>query len=342
MSSRARAQDGGRAGSDQGVPILTLFSSPKPFVDPHISTIQRNAIRSWLSLGGEVEVLVIGDEPGVAETCQQLGVRHLPDVERNASGTPLLDSIFERARGAASARLLVYVNADILFTSDLVNAAKDVSGQAAQFLMVGQRWDMAITQKLSFEPGWEEDFRLRVRQEGRLHPPAGSDYFVFPKECFVEMPRFALGRAGWDNWMIYKARKSGWLVVDSTASLMAVHQDHDYSHLPHGRPHYRLPESEANVRLAGGRRTMFTLEDADRQLVDGQLRKLPRSWERFRRAIEVYPLVNLHSPILGEITFGLTHPVKAWGEWRGRLLGWLRGTTGSKKVSDEPQRTSQG
>ena len=49
------------------MPTLTLFTSPKPFTNPHIAVIQRNAIRSWLNLGAEVEVLLLGEEEGLAE-----------------------------------------------------------------------------------------------------------------------------------------------------------------------------------------------------------------------------------------------------------------------------------
>ena len=71
--------------------LLTIFTAPKPFTNPHIATIQRNAIRSWLALP-EVEVVLIGEEAGMAEVAVELGVRHIPDVKRNASGTPLMRS----------------------------------------------------------------------------------------------------------------------------------------------------------------------------------------------------------------------------------------------------------
>ncbi len=32
-------------------PALTLFTAPKPFTNPHIALIQRNAFRSWQALG---------------------------------------------------------------------------------------------------------------------------------------------------------------------------------------------------------------------------------------------------------------------------------------------------
>ncbi len=52
--------------------LLTIFTAPKPFSDPHINVIQRNAIQSWLHLGNEVEVLLIGNEAGMHELAEKL------------------------------------------------------------------------------------------------------------------------------------------------------------------------------------------------------------------------------------------------------------------------------
>ena len=96
------------------MPNLTLFTAPKSFTNPHIAMIQRNAIRSWQQLGSEVEVLLLGDEEGMAEEAQKLGVSQIKEVKRNSSGTPLISSLFETARRRNSSPLLAYVNTDIL------------------------------------------------------------------------------------------------------------------------------------------------------------------------------------------------------------------------------------
>jgi hypothetical protein len=271
--------------------VLTIFSAPKPFTDPHIAIIQRNAIGSWMRLP-EAEVFLVGDEPGLAEVAYEFGVQYLPDVARNAEGTPLVSSIFSLARQASSAPLLVYVNADILLTPDLVDSARKVVSMARKFLIVGQRWDLDITRPLDFIGDWVERLQSDARARGELHRPMGSDYFIFPRDCFSDMPDFAIGRAGWDNWMIYRSRKEGWATVDATASIMIVHQNHDYGHLPGGQPHYKLPETYENIRLAGGREvTRFTLLDTNRKLVDGRLRRPDWSGERFIRWLETFPLL---------------------------------------------------
>ena len=49
--------------------FLTIFTAPKPFTNPHINIIQRNAIQSWMRLK-DVEVLLIGDEAGIPEAAE--------------------------------------------------------------------------------------------------------------------------------------------------------------------------------------------------------------------------------------------------------------------------------
>lgn len=300
------------------MPLLTIFTAPKPFTDPHIALIQRNAIRSWLALGEQVEVLLVGQEAGLAETAAELGVRHLPEVERNAYGTPLIRSIFDLARRHGSGSLLAYVNADIVLMPDFLAAAQAVSAQTARFLIVGQRWDLDVRRPLDFGPGWDESLRDWLRAGGRLHPAGGSDYFIFPRACFEQVPAMAVGRAGWDNWMIYEGRRQGMAVIDATAAIQIIHQDHDYAHLPQGQPHYRLPETDENVRLGGGKLTIFKLADASHTFAAGKLARLPLTWRRLRREVEIFPLVRLRSMALGWLFFAIFHPYKAYAEWRSR------------------------
>ena len=267
--------------------FLTIFSAPKPFTNPHIATIQRNALLSWLHLGDEVEVLLVGEEPGLTEVAAETQVTLLSQVIRNDSGTPLVSSIFSLTRQHSHSPLLAYVNADMLFLPDFIQAAEAVVKRLEHFLVIGQRWDLDQRTLLDFSPGWETCLRTDVSQRGRLHTPSGSDYFIFPRNLFTEMPDFAIGRAGWDNWMIYNARQQGWPVVDATPSILAIHQDHDYSHLPGGQSHYNLAESRQNENLAGGATNLFMVLDSDRQLVDGQIRNPKPSLLRILRRAEV-------------------------------------------------------
>ena len=66
----------------------------------------------------------------------------------------------------------------------------------------------------------------------------------------------------------------------------------DYAHLPGGRIHYDQPESNENLRLAGGKRFIFTLLDANRVLVDGKLKPYPRNWSKMVREFEIQPVLH--------------------------------------------------
>ncbi len=252
--------------------LITIFSAPKPFKDPHITTIQRNALGSWLHLGPEVEVLLIGDEEGLAETAAEYGVKHLPQVACSAAGTPLISSIFQLAQLHSTSPLLAYVNADILLLPEFVEMPQRVMEQVDKFLLVGQRWDLDVTAPLSFGPHFAEQLCADALKNGRLHPPAGSDYFIYPRGLFRDIPDFSVGRAGWDNWMLYHAFTQPWPLIDATPSILVVHQNHDYAHLAGGAIHYDHQETYQNVELAGGEGHMYMLLDAQKELVNGTIR----------------------------------------------------------------------
>lgn len=298
---------------------LTLFTAPKAFINPYIALIQRNAIRSWLQLGSEVEVLLLGDEDGMAEEAEKLGVRQIKDIKRNASGTPLISSLFDTARAQNNSPLLAYVNADILLFPDFLSAAQKTLAQTNRFLMVGQRWDLEVTRELDFSTGWQLRLKQECTEKGSLHKPTGSDYFIYPRDCFESIPDFAIGRAGWDNWMIYQSRNEGWKTIDSSAEIQIIHQNHDYSHLPGGQAHYHLPETDENIKLAGGRRTIFNLPDANFIYLEGQIKRVKWNVNRLLREIEIFPLITLNSIYLAEIMHLLLHPRKLWAAIRAKF-----------------------
>ena len=146
------------------------------------------------------------------------------------------------------------MNADILLLSDFTEAASRAAAWKPRFLMVGQRWDLDVTEPLAFgEKDWERDLRARVERSGALHPPSGSDYFVYPRAALGALPPFAVGRPGWDNWMIYHARGRKMPVVDATGSTLVIHQNHAYRHVKQGTGlAWEGPEGDRNLELIGG------------------------------------------------------------------------------------------
>jgi len=266
---------------------ITIFTAPKPFTDPHVNVIQRNAIRSWLELGDDVDVLLLGDEDGMEEFAAELGVRQIKDIECSELGTPLVSSLFGTARENSTTDLLAYVNADIILLPDFVSSAVLMQQKSDKFLLVGQRWDLEITDEINFTSGWRDELKDKMKNSGNIHPPTGSDYFTYTRNVYKNTPEFTIGRAGWDNWFIYHAVTQPWIAADATESITVIHQNHDYSHLPDSKPHYTQPETFENIKIAGGRKNMYFLYDVNHVLVDGSINRKKLDLYRLIRKLEV-------------------------------------------------------
>jgi hypothetical protein len=256
--------------------FLTIFTAPKPFTNPHINIIQRNALAAWTRLT-DVEVILIGDESGIPATAREFGVKNVPQVERDGNGIPIVSAVMDIGHKFSASPLLCYVNADMILMSDLVRATRQVSAQARDFLLVGQRWDLEITQPYDFSGDWESRLCREVMLRGRFYSPWGIDYFIFPRHLYTEIPDFTIGRPAWDNWMVYHAVTSFGMSIDASRDVFVVHQNHDYSHLPGNRPPYGSEVAKSNLTKAGGRKHVFNILDTNRELVGGRiLRPQPR------------------------------------------------------------------
>lgn len=242
--------------------MLTIFTIPKSFNDPDINIIQRNAIKSWLRLEPKCQIILFGDDKGVAEAAQEFGALHIPNIRKTEFGTPLLDDVFNSAQKLASNDFLMYINADIILTSDTMPAIQKI--KAPLFLINGRRWDLNVKEEINFsDPRWEDNLRQRIAKEGVLHGFSGIDYFVFPRNLPHDLPSFAVGRPGWDNWLIYRIRSLKIPVVDATDAITVVHQNHESSHARIKKDIFKQEEARRNLALAGGFSHFLTLRDAD-------------------------------------------------------------------------------
>ena len=231
--------------------MLTLFACPKPFTDPQIRLIQRNALASWLTLTPQAEVILFGDEEGIADTCREFGVRHVPKVERNALATPLLNDVFHCAEKMATGPLLCYVNADIILMSDFTDAIRLCERNHGAWMMGGRPWDLNIQHRLVIADNWQAKLGEAARANGVLRWAGACDYFVFTKGLWGNLPPMALGRSYFDLALLYLARKSGAALIDATEFVTAVHQSHAYAPHLSGEGYTGNPEAMENVRLAG-------------------------------------------------------------------------------------------
>jgi hypothetical protein len=210
--------------------------------------------------------------------------------------------LFKQAQQLSARKLFCYVNSDIILMSDFMRAIQRVVGQRSRFLMVGHRWNLNVKEAFEFKPDWEEKLRSHARKLGTLARPSCIDFFVFPRGLLGEIPPFAIGRPRWDNWMLYRARSMRVPLIDATPVVMAVHQNHDYSHHPQGEDpsggvvYLKSDEALTNEKLAGDLLHLFTLSDATHLLTPQKLR-LTYDLEHLFRHCHALPILYPWLPL---------------------------------------------
>jgi hypothetical protein len=252
--------------------MITIFTIPKAF-SGQISLIQRNALESWVTLQPECEIFLMGDDEGIAQAAKEFKCRHFSDIEKSKFGTPLLSSAFALARKHAKNNILMYVNADIILLSNIAAAVKPVDFK--DFMIVGRRYDLNVNYLVDFKDSQVKKLLSdKIASQAVLHGYSGTDYFIFKKNAVLDMPSFAVGRQGWDNWFIWKMRREKVPVIDATSTIIAVHQNHDYSHSEFGQVNRVAgPELDYNYKLAGGFNHFLTIRDANLVLNNGRIEK---------------------------------------------------------------------
>ena len=277
--------------------MLTLFAIPKNFRG-HIATIQRNAIASWTRLTPRPEILLFGNEEGAAEISRELGLRHIPEVARNEFGTPLVGELFRQAEKLATTPLIGYVNSDIILTDDFISALDRVRPQYEKFMMVGRRWDLDWNQPLDFsQPGWAQSMRANALRANVQRPGNYIDYFVYSRGLCNGLLPLAIGRFTWDNYILWYARSRGAELVDVSGAVVAIHQNHDFSHHPQGKTGIRQgPERKRNREMVGGWWHMYTIEDANQILAADGVRPSHRHAWLMAKRLWSHPLTILQLP----------------------------------------------
>jgi hypothetical protein len=275
--------------------MITFFTTAKPFTG-HNGVIQRNALKSWALAAPKAEVILFGDEEGAAEAAQELGIRHVADVERvregvfnnpgfasSNPGLKVIRSFFDAAQRIATNEIVCYANCDIVVMEDFAAAGGKVAARQKEFLMVGRRWNIDAKEPMAFEQSdWKEKLRRRVQAEGTQSSGDWIDYFVFRRGFYLgKIPEMVIGRVYWDQWLVWKAREMGAVVVDASEAVMAVHQNHDYGYHPAGKEGVWTDEvAQRNYELAGGRWHLRTIDDATHVLGPSGLEAHPARGKR--------------------------------------------------------------
>ena len=253
--------------------MITLFATPKNFTGI-FKTIQLNALRSWRAISPDIQIIIFGDSEGSRESAEEIAGEYIPEVRSSSSGVPLLSDLFRQADKIARFPTIIFVNADIILPANLLENIYIVSQKFNRFLIVGHRWDMDLDKIIDFDD--EKNCNLfweRVKTDSHKHACTGIDYFIYKRNQWGKIPDFIIGRPGYDNWLIWKARHNLIPVIDVSTEIRAVHQNHDFNFHNLTADPKIVPEPDGimNQKLHQGR--TLNLLDCNYHIENGKIYK---------------------------------------------------------------------
>ncbi len=168
----------------------------------------------------------------------------------------------------------------ILFGDD--DGAAEVCGEFGlrheRFLMIGQRWDTDITAPIEFaNQRWSDSLRALVQRTGFRQKRHYVDYFLFSRGLYDQVPPLVVGRSWWDHWLVWKALSRRVPVIDCSAAVVAVHQNHGYLYHPLGKEGTNDDDlARRNKALAAnGKQLRFTVDATYSFTQKGHIRRTP-------------------------------------------------------------------
>ena len=94
-----------------------------------------------------------------------------------------------------------------------------------------------------FEDGWHEELSEKVADQGGLMADCAIDLFAWKGLVWSQIPKFAIGRYAWDNWLVGEAANRSMPIVDVSAVVKLIHQFHCIVQ-------WNDPDAQANFKKA--------------------------------------------------------------------------------------------
>jgi hypothetical protein len=304
--------------------MITFLSSPKAFEGKTLID-QTRAIRSWMSVHPDVEVILFGKALGAKELSEELGFVYCPEVDTAESGVPLFNAIVQMAQTRAKHDLQVYLNCDIILTPYFYSAMGPMPWK--RFLVIGQRItvDKQVSIDVSNYDILIELNRLASIGKVRLGSPNAIDYFMFPRGLWHSLPPVIIGRAFYDGALLAHCLRNNIPIVDATFSSPVLHPEHEYQHVKGGKSEvWKGHDAKLNQRRNGIKHSSPSTSDAQWRIEAGVITK-NTGRQDWLRALELkcrfvwgIPMIGLGMRIVWRVfrAIGLVKPADPPTQYR--------------------------
>jgi hypothetical protein len=189
------------------------------------------------------DIILFGADEGVDRVAKQYDVRHSPKIDKNELGDLSMRSIFREIDKHSSTDWICYIDTDAILLDDFVPNFNYLVSQFPEFVSCAGRWDANIPEIIDFtKEDWQQKVLDAVYKLGRR----GSDYCIYPRSFYRDMPDYSIGKGHWDGWRMGLPLTRGVPLVNIERSCKVVHQKHGHRFSGH-------PGSARNKRLSKGR-----------------------------------------------------------------------------------------
>ena len=220
--------------------LVTIFTTFKETAQRE--HIQSNTVFNWASLGSDIQPLLFTNSSESDSHLVRLAIQHKwkvqPLTRTNQYGLPFFKDMYHSAAHITDSLFYGFCNGDILFDEGIVNTLSAVSVHLPKnksALIVGTRINAPI-KKATMKPLWGmKAVRQFALTYGKLFLSSSTDYFfiwqprLYPWEIIKDV---VISGPGYDSHIIDVSNRGPVIVIDTTATILALHQtgrDGDFS-----------------------------------------------------------------------------------------------------------------
>ncbi|CAC5385621.1 unnamed protein product [Mytilus coruscus] len=210
-------------GSRKSTPLFILFTTWTATKDKYLC--HNNTVKNWKSLSPFVTPVLFSNEEFVREEAESRGWRVMP-IRKSSIGLPILKYMYMDIKKSFSSLFIAYSNSDILFTDSIVKTLIVVLqsnlSKTNELLLTGRR--INVVNVTDIEASSSKNI-LKASERGELYAGDALDYFITTSGYpWKDAPDLVVGRPGFDNWIVANARLMNFSVIDTTETIIAVHQ----------------------------------------------------------------------------------------------------------------------